>query len=322
MIHGFAGFSACSHAIYYFQGGTQGYTRQQAPYRGRARRRRGPDCDLSRVPDDRHGGQRQRDRGHQALAHRHPPSRPGCCPPRPATKVVTPTADIGAEGGKWWAVWTERSAPSGGEFAPQQLFQAKTSGRPPWPPADHLHRVGHRQHRAIDEPADGNGAAPAWTRRGPRRSSRKGRRTCGWPPTRTGRLVQPGWFRAPMARAACPLRGRQADLGGFTFLAFVRDGRIVPEAENTAGAWTSHVFLTPGDPRAAVGSNTFGSQFVAWTAANGVFYASARQQRKPVVRRADRVRGGRRPRHDGHRERQGNAAHPVRGAPGATRSPP
>jgi hypothetical protein len=33
-IRGFAGFSACSHSIYYVQGGTQGYTRQLSPYRG------------------------------------------------------------------------------------------------------------------------------------------------------------------------------------------------------------------------------------------------------------------------------------------------
>jgi hypothetical protein len=66
---------------------------------------------------------------------------------------------------------------------------------------------------------------------------------------------------------------RTADVkrtGGFTFLAFVRDGQIV-EAENTGGSWSNHVFTTPGD-RPRVGA-TFGSQFVAWTAANGVFYA-------------------------------------------------
>ena len=44
-----------------------------------------------------------------------------------ADQVVTPTADIGAVGGRWWAVWTEQVGP-GGEFAPQQLFQAKTYG--------------------------------------------------------------------------------------------------------------------------------------------------------------------------------------------------
>ena len=59
-------------------------------------------------------------------------------------------------------------------------------------------------------------------------------------------------------------------VAGPTFLTWVRDGRIV-EAENTTGAWTSHVFLTPGSgPR--VGS-TSGSIFVVWTASNGVFYA-------------------------------------------------
>ena len=54
--------------------------------RDRARRRRGPDRDLPRLPDDRHGRQRERDRGHQALARRHLLPRPGCCPPRPRAR--------------------------------------------------------------------------------------------------------------------------------------------------------------------------------------------------------------------------------------------
>jgi hypothetical protein len=59
-------------------------------------------------------------------------------------------------------------------------------------------------------------------------------------------------------------------IGGFTFVAWVRDGFIV-ESENTGGSWSSEVFTHPGD-RPRVGA-TLGSVFVAWTATNGVFYA-------------------------------------------------
>jgi hypothetical protein len=76
---------------------------------------------------------------------------------------------------------------------------------------------------------------------------------------------------------------RSADIkriGGFTFVAWIRDGRVV-ESENTTGTWTSHVFLAPGD-RPRVGS-TFGSVFVVWTTANGVFYARGNKGSRSFV---------------------------------------
>jgi hypothetical protein len=262
MIHGFAGFSACSHAIYYFQGGTQGYTRQQSPYRGVVL---GVDADqtatyLVYLMTDTAGnasGIGVTKRSHTGTFF---PTR--VLSTAAGNQVVTPTADIGAEGGKWWAVWTEQVGP-GGEFAPQQLFQAKTFGT----------AAGRQQitftGSDIDntEPSislDGNGAVLAWTRR-----------TAPQQPGPADLWVATNANTAWSSRvfSSDGTDNRTADvkrIGGFTFLAFVRDGRIV-EAENTAGAWTSHVFLTPGD-RPRVGS-TFGSQFVAWTAANGVFYA-------------------------------------------------
>jgi hypothetical protein len=177
-------------------------------------------------------------------------------------QVITPTADIGAEGGRWWAVWSEQVGP-GGEFAPQQLFQAKTYGTA----ADHQQITFTGPDVDNAEPSislDGNGAVLAWTRLtapempGPSDLWVATNANTAW----TSRVFSDtGTFNgtADVKRIA-----------GFTFLAFVRDGRIV-ESENTTGAWTSHVFLTPGD-RPRVGS-TFGSQFVAWTATNGVFYA-------------------------------------------------
>lgn len=107
---------------------------------------------------------------------------------------MTPTADIGAEGGKWWAVWTEQVGP-GGEFAPQQLFQAKTFGTA----ADRRQITFTGSDIDNTEPSislDGNDAVLAWTRR--TAPQQPGRRTCGWPPTRTP--PGPAGCSAPTAR--------------------------------------------------------------------------------------------------------------------------
>ena len=47
--------------------------------------------------------------------------------PRGNGGAVLPQGDIVAQGGGYWAVWTEQVGP-GGEFAQQELFQAKTLG--------------------------------------------------------------------------------------------------------------------------------------------------------------------------------------------------
>jgi len=279
-IRGFADFSACSHAIYYFQGGSQGYTRVLSPYRGIVL---GVDADqtatyLIYLMTDTAGhasGIGVTKRSHAGVF-----SATRVLSTAAASQVVTPTADIGAEGGKWWAVWTEQVGP-GGEFAPQQLFQAKTFGT-----------AANRQQitfTAADvdnsEPSvslDANGAVLAWTRQ-----------TAPAQPGPSDLWVATNANTAWSSRvfSSAGTDNRTADvkrIGGFTFLAFVRDGRIV-EAENTTGAWTSHVFLTPGD-RPRVGS-TSGSQFVAWTASNGVFYARGNKGSQSFVGQTVSARG-------------------------------
>ena len=261
-IRGFAGFSACSHAIYYVQGGSQGYTRRQSPYRGVVL---GVDADetatyLVYLMTDAAGNASGIGVTKRSHAGSFFPTR--VLSTAAGSQVVTPTADIGAEGGRWWAVWTEQVGP-GGEFAPQQLFQAKTYGTA----ADHQQITFTGSDVDNTEPSislDGTGAVLAWTRQ-----------TAPAQPGPADLWVATNANTAWSSRvfSSAGTQNRTADvkrIGGFTFLAFVQDGRIV-EAENTTGAWTSHVFLTPGD-RPRVGS-TFGSQFVAWTAANGVFYA-------------------------------------------------
>jgi len=261
-IRGFAGFDACSRAIYYVQGGSQGYTRLLSPYRGVVL---GVDADetatyLVYLVTDAAGnasgiGVTKRTHAGAFAATRVLSTAAG-------GQVVTPTADIGAEGGRWWAVWTEQVGP-GGEFAPQQLFQAKTYGTA----ADHQQITFTGSDVDNTEPSvslDTRGAVMAWTRQtAPAADGPSDLRVATNPDTT--------WTSRVFSDAGT--HNRTADLkrvGGFTFLAWVRDGRVV-ESENTVGTWTSHVFLTPGD-RPRVGS-TFGSQFVAWTTGSGVFYA-------------------------------------------------
>jgi hypothetical protein len=261
-VRGFAGFDACSHAIYYVQGGSQGYTRTLSPYRGEVL---GVDADetatylvyrmVDAAGDTTGVGVTKRSHGGVFSATR-------VLSTAAASQVTSPTADIGAEGGKWWAVWTEQVGP-GGEFAPQQVFQAKTYGTP----ADHQQITFTAPDVDNTEPSvslDAKGAVMAWTRQlqpavpGPADL---------WVATN----ANTAWSSRNFSSTGT--ENRTADIkrvGGFTFLAYVRDGRIV-EAENSTGAWTSHVFLTPGD-RPRVGA-TYGSQFVAWTAAGGTYYA-------------------------------------------------
>ena len=261
-IRGFAGFSACLHAIYYVQGGTQGYTRVLAPYRGVVL---GVDADetatyLVYMMTDAAGnpsgiGVTKRSHGGTFFPTRVLSTAAG-------RQVVTPTADIGAEGGRWWAVWTEQVGP-GGEFAPQQLFQAKTFGTA----TDHQQITFTGPDVDNTEPSislDAAGAVMAWTRQ--------------FQPAVPGQsdvriATNPNTAWTSRVFSDTGTINRTADvkrIGGFTFVAWVRDGSIV-ESENTGGSWSSEVFTHPGD-RPRVGA-TFGSVFVAWTAANGVFYA-------------------------------------------------
>jgi hypothetical protein len=261
-IRGFAGFSACSRGIYYFQGGTQGYTRVLSPYRGVVL---AVDADetatyLVYLMTDAVGhasGIGVTKRSHAGTFF---PTR--VLSTAASSQVVTPTADISAEGGRWWAVWTEQVGP-GGEFAPQQLFQAKTFGTA----ADHQQITFTGADVDNTEPSislDSVGAVLAWTRQ-----------TAPAEPGPADLWVATNANTAWSSRvfSADGTDNRTADvkrIGGRTFLAFVRDGRIV-EAENTTGAFTSHVFLTPGDqPR--IGA-TSGSEFVAYIAGGRVFYA-------------------------------------------------
>ena len=261
-IRGFAGFSACDHAIYYVQGGTQGWSRVVAPYRGVVL---GVDADetatyLVYLMTDAAGNARGVGGTKRSHAGAFFPTR--VLSTAAGRQVVLPTADIGAEGGRWWAVWTEQVGP-GGEFAPQQLFQAKTYGTP----ADHQQITFTGADVDNTEPSislDTRGAVMAWTRQfQPAVPGPADLRIATNPDT--------GWTSRVFSDAGTV--NRTADvkrIGGFTFVAWVRDGYIV-ESENTGGTWSSAVFTHPGD-RPRVGA-TFGSVFVAWDAANGVFYA-------------------------------------------------
>lgn len=261
-IRGFAGFDSCAHAIYYVQGGTQGYTRVQTPYRGIVL---GVDADETATylvyemtdPAGNVSGIGVTKRSHAGAFF---PTR--VLSTAAGRQVVRPTADISAEGGRWWAVWTEQVGP-GGEFAPQQLFQAKTFGTA----ADHQQITFTGPDVDNTEPSislDSVGAVLAWTRL---TAPEQPGPADVWVATN----ANTAWSSRDFSSAGTD--NHTADLkriGGRTFLAFVRDGRIV-EAENTTGAFTSHVFLTPGDqPR--VGA-TSGSEFVSWTTGSGVFYA-------------------------------------------------
>jgi hypothetical protein len=261
-IRGFAGFDACSHGIYYFQGGTQGYTRVLTPYRGIVL---AADADetatyLVYLMTDAVGnasgiGVTKRSHAGAFAATRVLSTAAG-------NQVVTPTADISAEGGRWWAVWTEQVGP-GGEFAPQQLFQAKTFGTA----ADHQQIT--FTGAAVDnmEPSislDSVGAVLAWTRQ---TAPEQPGPADLWVATNANTAWSSRIFSSDgTANGSADVKR----IGGRTFLAFVRDGRVV-EAENTTGAFTSHVFLTAGD-RPRVGA-TSGSEFVVWAAGGRVFYA-------------------------------------------------
>jgi hypothetical protein len=261
-IRGFAGFDNCAHAIYYVQGGTQGYTRVQTPYRGIVL---GVDADetatyLVYEMTDSAGvvsgiGVTKRSHGGAFFPTRVLSTAAG-------RQVVAPTADISAEGGRWWAVWTEQVGP-GGEFADQQLFQAKTFGTP----VDHQQITFTGPGVDNTEPSislDSVGAVLAWTRQ-----------TAPEQPGPADIWVATNANTAWSSRvfSADGTDNHTADVkrnGAATILAFVRDGRVV-EADNTTGAFVSHVFLTPGGgPRVGV---TAGSEFVSWTAGGGVFYA-------------------------------------------------
>jgi hypothetical protein len=188
------------------------------------------------------------------------------------SQVTIPTADIGAEGGKWWAVWTEQVGP-GGEFAPLQLFQAKTFGTP----ADHQQITVTGPDVDNTQPSislDTRGAVMAWTRQTAPAADG---------PSDLWVATNPNTAWSSRMFSSLGTHNNSADVkrvAGPTFLTWVRDGRIV-EAENTTGTWTSHVFLTPGsEPR--VGA-TSGSIFVVWTAANGVFYARGNKGSRSFV---------------------------------------
>jgi hypothetical protein len=271
-IRGFAGFDACRRAIYYFQGGTQGYTRVLSPYRGVVL---GVDADetatyLVYLMTDAVGnpsGIGVTKRTHAGVFF---PTR--VLSTAAGSQVTIPTADIGAEGGKWWAVWTEQVGP-GGEFAPLQLFQAKTFGTP----ADHQQITVTGPDVDNTQPSislDTRGAVMAWTRQTAPAADG---------PSDLWVATNPNTAWSSRVFSSLGTHNNSADVkrvAGPTFLTWVRDGRIV-EAENTTGTWTSHVFLTPGsEPR--VGA-TSGSIFVVWTAANGVFYARGNKGSRSFV---------------------------------------
>jgi hypothetical protein len=167
--------------------------------------------------------------------------------------VVEPRGDVIATGGTWWAVWSEPVGP-GGEFAQQELFQAKTYGtdqnrqritfNPLWDNAPSLAK------------RPGGGAVLAWERNdGPRGEVSD---------IRVATSADGTWSSRAFATAGD--QNGQPDLftaGTRTYAAWIRDGRAVA-ADNTSGVFRSHTFLTPASFRPRIAAS-LGRVFVVWT---------------------------------------------------------
>jgi hypothetical protein len=179
---------------------------------------------------------------------------------------LSPSGDVVAAGGNWWAVWNEPVGP-GGEFAQTDLFQALTLGR------GHFHDGINRQRITFDPLMDGNPSltlAPdggsgghavlAWTRDDGMRGESSA--------IRFARAAFDGRWSSQLYRtgghwAAAP------DLftyGPQVFAAYQLDGRIIQATNPPAGVVTNR-FRTPGGgPRVA---SSYGHTFVAWTSLRG-----------------------------------------------------
>jgi hypothetical protein len=253
-IRGFVSFNSetCGDAIHYVQGGSQGWTRVATPYRGVPLAVAADEVStylvfLSFSDADQPDRVRITKRDHSG--HFWPVTTLS----HPLGTTV-PSADVGAHGGRWWAVWDEQVGP-GGEFAHAQLFTARTFGA-----AQGRTRLTSTATDVADTEAsisvDAHGMVLAWRRQS--QPARPGPSDL-WVATSTG-----GALRNARALSTQGEQNGAPDVlrRGATLLAWVRDGRIV-EADNASGAFRSHQFLVGGD-RPRVGASS-GSSFVSWT---------------------------------------------------------
>jgi hypothetical protein len=236
----------CPFQIWYFQGSGSSWTRQLSPYRGVVLGVAvdGVDTYLLYAADD---GIRITKR-----------TAAGFTPGRRLSSTaaltgVVPRGDVIATGGTWWAVWSEQVGP-GGEFAPQELFQAKTYGTD-------LNRQQITFNPLWDsEPSlakrPGGGAVLAWERNdGPGAELSD---------IRVATSADGSWSSRAFATAGS--LNTQPDVftaGVVTYVAWTRDGRAVA-ADNTGGAFASHTFLTPASFRPRIAAS-LGTVFVIWT---------------------------------------------------------
>lgn len=253
-VRGFVSFNstACGDVITYVQGGSQGWTRVATPYRG---------VPLGVAADDvstylvfltfSDAGQPDRVR----ITKRDHTGRfyPVTTLSGPIGATV-PSADVGAHGGRWWAVWDEQVGP-GGEFAHGQLFSAKTFGTP----QARTQMTSTAADVSDAEPSisvDANGMVLAWSRQ--TAPAQPGPSDLWVATSTTGTLQNARAFSTEGEQNSSPDVLRR----GATFLAFARDGKVV-EADNASGTFRSHQFLVGGD-RPRIGSSA-GSSFVTWT---------------------------------------------------------
>ncbi|MCW2607748.1 MAG: hypothetical protein JWO60_2441 [Frankiales bacterium] len=254
-LRGFTSFQnpSCDDAVYYVQGGSQGWRRTLSPYRG---------LPLAVAVDEvstyllffTYTPQGGLDRIWVTKRDHTGRFYPATALSSPIGAVV-PSGDVGAHGGKWWAVWSEQVGP-GGEFAHSQLFSARTYGTA----QGRTQLTSTAADLSDSEPSisvDGDGMVLAWQRQA---QTQQGGPTDLWVATSTD-----GTLRGARAFATQGKDNYTPDVlrRGATFLAWVRDGKIV-EADNSTGSFRSHEFSVGGQgPR--IGA-TNGSSYVTWQA--------------------------------------------------------
>jgi len=175
-------------------------------------------------------------------------SRTGVFTPSSRLSATTALAgDLVAAGGRWWAVWTERTSSSG----LASLFQARTLGS-----------VAARQRVTISAVVD---ARPSLARAASGTAVLVFDRTN--PTTRRSNLIigrNPGaaWEWRSLTTDGASRSPSLAMAGQTTHVAWQRGSRVV-HADNGGGTFRSHTFASPGTgPRLAVSA---GRVQLAWT---------------------------------------------------------
>jgi hypothetical protein len=234
-----------SFQIWYFEGAGSSWTRQLSPYQGVVLGVAvdGVDTYLLYVADD---GVRITKR-----------TAAGFTPGRRLSTAgligVVPRGDVIATGGTWWAVWSEQVGP-GGEFAPQELFQAKTYGTDLSRQRITFNPLWDSEPSLAKRPS--GGAVLAWERNdGPGALLSD---------IRVATSADGAW--SSRAFATTGSLNTQPDVftgGRSTFVAWIRDGRAVA-ADNTSGVFRSHTFNTAASFRPRIAAS-LGRAFVIWT---------------------------------------------------------